>query len=63
MNKRWYCQEDGGQWNVPVQVIYEFEFRGFKLAVISGAKLTAPLRVRSEGVMVVSADTLHDIAQ
>lgn len=63
---KWYCQSDGGQWNIKVYSMNPFMLSSnfADLRVIWGAGLVGTATDK-EGreVLVVHKDTLHDIAQ
>lgn len=63
-SRLWYCQEDGGQWNVPVELVTSFTVDGEVWCVIKGERLIAPRVTQADnGLMVVSAKAVHKIAQ
>lgn len=44
--KCWYCQPDGGQWNVPVIIVESFDFQGSSFTCIAGPKLSSPIETK-----------------
>lgn len=60
---KWYCQPDGGQWNVKVNVVYSTIIDGEPVSLIVGRDLTGSVDCNGKGIAVVSDTDLYDIAQ
>jgi hypothetical protein len=63
VTKMWYCQPDGGQWNVPVELHEVVDVHGEMIGVISGKKLIAPVEANGLAVLAVPLKTLFHVAQ
>lgn len=59
----WYCQPDGGQWNVRVEKIWATHVGDKYLCVIRGKDLVSDCVVNTEGYRVVEGSTLFEEAQ
>lgn len=66
MRKRtqgYYCQPDGGQWNVPVYVHSTLKIDDEEYVVIGGTQLTSAVRTAGWGVLVCKGKDVHPTAQ
>lgn len=60
---KWYCQPDGGQYNVRVSVVETLTVQDTSLSIIVGENLSSMMMFDNVGVLLVRSDTLFDIAQ
>lgn len=60
----WYCQPDGGQWNVRVRLAARVVIGDIPMMVIYGKSLMGErLYPNGPGVMIVHRDTIYTCAQ
>jgi len=56
----YYCQADGGQWNVPVQILSEISK---DLCIIRGKDLISDIVVEGYGLKLAFRNTVFDTEQ